>query len=103
MRLLSQMTSSMINGMPTVVFTRALQRHVSAPAESVDADTLKEALDQVFSQRPELKSYVLEEDGSVRKHITIWISGEPIKDRVQLSDCVQPEDEIYVMQALSGG
>jgi hypothetical protein len=35
--------------------------------------------------------------------VVVFVAGQRIKDPVTLSDPVSPDDEIYVMQALSGG
>jgi hypothetical protein len=50
-----------------------------------------------------LRSYVLDEQGRLRKHVTIYLDGSVITDRLRLSDPVGPQTEIYVLQALSGG
>jgi len=57
----------------------------------------------VFAGNPPLRSYVLEDDGAVRKHIAVWVDGEPLRDRQTLGDAVTADGEVYVMQALSGG
>ena len=89
--------------MPRVVFTSALQRHIEVPEHDVEAKSVGGALEAVFLKTPRLRAYILDDDGAVRKHIAIWIGGQAIQDRKTLSDEVKPEDEIYVMQALSGG
>jgi len=89
--------------MPTVAFTHTLQRHIEQPPQRVAAATVGEALGEVFDSNPKLRGYILEEDGAVRKHIAIWVSGLPLRDRVGLSDTIDGDDEVYVMQALSGG
>lgn len=86
-----------------VAFTTNLQRHVSCPTVSVKGATVREALDQVFDQNPRVRSYVLDDQGGLRKHMAIFVNGNQIKDRKQLSDPVSAADEIYIMQALSGG
>lgn len=89
--------------MPTVTFTRALERFLAAPATSVQGATLGEALGAVFAERPALRGYVLDDQGAVRRHVAIYVNGQPITDRERLGDPVAPDDEIYVFQALSGG
>ena len=89
--------------MPSVTFTKAMQRHVEAPAASVDGTTVRAALDAYFGERPAVRSYVLDEQGGLRKHITVFLNGDQITDRAGMSDPVSDGDEIYVMQALSGG
>ena len=89
--------------MAQVVITANLQRHVPCPPTTVQATTVGEALDAVFDAIPRLRGYVLDERGVLRKHMTVFVDGETIKDRVHLSDPVAADGEVYVMQALSGG
>jgi len=89
--------------MPTVSFTAALQRFLAAPSASVEGDTVGAALAAVFAARPALKGYVLDDQGAVRRHVAVYVNGEPLRDRARLSDPVGARDEIYVLQALSGG
>jgi sulfur-carrier protein len=89
--------------MPRIVFAQALQRHVQSPALDVAGDTVREALDAAFAINPRIRSYILDDQGHVRKHMTIFIDGRMIRDRTSLSETVKPESQIYVVQALSGG
>ena len=89
--------------MPTVSFTPALQRFLSVPATQVEGMTVGEALAAVFASRPALRGYVLDDQGAVRRHIAVYVNGNPVRDRETLADPVGPRDEIYVFQALSGG
>ena len=89
--------------MPKVVFTRALERFHAAPTAAVDGATVGEALAAVFAARPQLRGYVLDDQGAVRRHVAVYLNGRPITDRAGLADPVGPDDEIYVFQALSGG
>ena len=89
--------------MARVSFTANLLRHVSCPAAEVDAATVRAALDAVFATNPQLRSYVVDEHGRLRKHVNCFVNDRPVADRAHLSDAVAPDDEIYVFQALSGG
>jgi sulfur-carrier protein len=89
--------------MPRVVFTSNLQRHVACPECDVGGATVAQALAAVFAEAPQVREYVLDEQGHVRKHVAIYVDGRRIADREYLSDGVAPGSEIYVMQALSGG
>ena len=93
----------MIRPMPHVVFTPALQRHVICPPAEVEGSTVREALERVFGENPRARGYVLDEQGSLRKHMAVFIDGEAVRDRAGLSDGVGADSQIYVMQALSGG
>jgi molybdopterin converting factor small subunit len=89
--------------MPTVCFTPQLERFVAAPTVTVGGATLGEALGRVFASNPALKGYVLDDQGALRQHVAVFVNGRNAVDRTRLSDPVRPDDEIYVLQALSGG
>lgn len=89
--------------MATVSFTAALQRFRATPTTQVDAATVDAALAAVFATQPALRGYLLDDQGAVRRHVAVYVNGQPIADRTRLSDPVGPKDEIYVFQALSGG
>lgn len=89
--------------MSRVVFTSNLQRHVSCPETTVAAGTVRTALQQVFMAQPQARSYVLDEQGHLRKHVVVFVDGQRVRDREELSDPVRDSSEVYVMQALTGG
>lgn len=89
--------------MAAVVFTPNLQRHVACPATAAPGATVAEVLAAVFADNPRLETYVLDDQGALRKHMMIFVDGKQLADRVRLTDAVGPSSEIYVMQALSGG
>ena len=89
--------------MPRVVFTSNLQRHVACPESDVRGETVAQALAAVFAEAPQVRDYVLDEQGHVRKHVHIYVDGRRISDRERLSDAVTSHSEICVLQALSGG
>jgi sulfur-carrier protein len=89
--------------MPIVSFTTALTRFLAAPPARVDGGTVGEALAAVFAARPALRGYVLDDQGALRRHVAVYVGGEPVADRTGLGDRVGPNDEIYVFQALTGG
>ncbi len=89
--------------MAKVRFTSHLVRHRPAPMIEVAGTTVAEVLERGLAGDDLLKSYVLDEQGRLRKHVTIYLDGLVIGDRLRLSDPVGPQSEIYVLQALSGG
>ncbi len=89
--------------MVRVVFTPNLQRHIACPPVEVAAATVREALDAAFAGNERARSYVLDDQAALRKHMVVFVNGDRIADRIHLSDRVPENGEIYVLQALSGG
>jgi hypothetical protein len=89
--------------MPHVTFTANIQRHIACPPTDASGTTVREVLERVFAANPAARSYVLDDQGAVRKHMVVFVDGRQIIDRAAQSDRVAPGAEIYVAQALSGG
>jgi len=89
--------------MAKVVFTPNIQRHVVCPQAEAAGGSVREVLDNAFASHPQVRSYVLDEQAALRRHMTIFVDGRAIRDRVRLSDPVTTSSTVYVFQALSGG
>jgi hypothetical protein len=89
--------------MARIVFTQQLRRFTETPALDVAAATLRGALDAAFVMNPRLRSYVLDDQGHLRANVVAFIDGRRCTDRVALDDGLQPDSEVHVLQALSGG
>jgi len=90
--------------MPHLEFTSQLAQHVECPAsQRVNATSLNEALETLFAQFPDLGTYMMQEDGSLKQHIAIFIDGEMLPHGDSLDIRVSDDSEIFVMQALAGG
>jgi molybdopterin synthase sulfur carrier subunit len=90
--------------MPTVKFTYALKRFFPQLEDiPANANSLPEVFKEIETSYPGLSGYVLDETGSLRRHVNIFIDGKMINDRNKLSDSFSSNSEIYIMQALSGG
>jgi len=91
--------------MPHVNFTRHLQTFFPAlkPAEEVAGSTVREVLEELDRRYPGFALYVADETGRLRRHVNVFVGEEPICDRDALSDKVSPGDEVFILQALSGG
>ena len=89
--------------MTKVVFTANIQRHVACPEAEAAGRTVREVLENVFAENPQARGYVLDDQSALRKHMTIFVDGQIIRDRAGLTDAVAETSTIYVFQALSGG
>ena len=89
--------------MAKVIFTANIQRHVACPQAQAAGRTVREVLENVFASNSEARSYVLDDQSALRKHMAIFVDGQMIRDRARLADAVTEASTIYVFQALSGG
>ena len=89
--------------MAHVSFTDNLQKHLPCPPVSAPGETVRAVMDAVFTDNPPLRSYLLDDQGRLRKHVNIFVNDAMIADRTGLSDPVAGNDRIFVFQALSGG
>ena len=86
--------------MATVKFTYALKRFFPDLKEmNAAGNTLTEVFNEVEASYPKVRSYLLDEHGSLRGHVNIFIDGNIIEDRDGLSDRCSPNSEIDIMQA----
>lgn len=87
-----------------VHFTSALKRFVP-DLQSIDAEgtTVADVITAVETAYPGLSDYLVEENGTLRKHVHIFINDAFIRDRRKLSDGIRSGDHVHIIQALSGG
>ena len=89
--------------MATIRFTHQMARHRAIPEMEGTGADVRAVLRDAFAVDPMLGAYVLDEQGRLRKHVNIFVDGDMVTDRIKLSDPVNSNSEIYIMQALSGG
>ncbi len=89
--------------MPIIRFTQNIQRHVRCPELAVPGTTIREALENYFREHEQARGYVLDDQGKLRTHMAVFVDGKQIGDRAGLSDPVDGDAMIDVVQALSGG
>lgn len=90
--------------MAKVSFTSLLLRFFpDLKTEEVSAVNVRELITELDKKYEGLSSYLIEENGGLRQHVNIFINGNMINDRVNLSDKITSQDNINIIQALSGG
>jgi molybdopterin converting factor small subunit len=83
-----------------VVRLRAPLRDRAGGAElTVEGATVGELLVALERDRPELRGWILDERGVLRRHINVFVNGEPGAQ----DTAVAPDDRVDVLPALSGG
>lgn len=85
--------------MVRIAFTANLRRHLPCPVLHAEGETVAEALAAAFAGNPRLRGYVLDDQSRLRRHVVLYLNGQ----QARLEALLAEGDEIYVMQALSGG
>ena len=62
--------------------------------------TLAELLRNLDTDYPGIRFRMIDEQDQVRRHMRIFINGEPVKN---LAHAIGASDEVSIVQALSGG
>ena len=89
--------------MAQVHFTPWLRGLVPNGPLRVDGDTVGDALTSVFASEPQVRSYLLDDRGQLRKHVCVFADGMRLPHGVALRHPIGPDSTLHVMQALSGG
>jgi sulfur-carrier protein len=75
------------------------QRAGGRADHAVDAATVREALRALEREQPELRGWILDERGLVRRHINVFVNGEAGDEDTALGG----DDRVDVLPAISGG
>ena len=89
--------------MARVELTKHLQRFCDGADAEADGETVGQVLDHYFEGQPDVRPYVMDEHGRIRRHVVVFLNDTQLLDRANLSEPVAPDDTIHIMQALSGG
>jgi molybdopterin synthase sulfur carrier subunit len=90
--------------MPKVKFTKNLQRFIpDLESVHVEGGTVAEVVQALEQHFPGLAGYLVDDQGALREHVNIFVNQELIQDPQALNDRVEADDQVYVLQALSGG
>jgi len=68
----------------------------------VEGDTVGEALDAVFTEHEDLRARITE-DGTLRRFVNVYVSGEDIRFQQGLDTEVTDGDEVTILPAVAGG
>lgn len=69
----------------------------------VDAATVADVVREMERIAPGFAFYVCDERGRLRPHVNIFVGEERVTDRDGLTDALEPDSHVFILQALSGG
>jgi molybdopterin converting factor small subunit len=71
-----------------------------APEVEARGGTLRAVLADLEKRHPGLRFRVVDEQDRIRQHMNVWVAGRPTRS---LDAKVGPDDDVHILQALSGG
>lgn len=83
-----------------VFIPSVLRSYTDSDNVAVEGDTLADVLADLDQRFPGLRFRIVDEQGRIRRHIRFFVNGEQTFD---LGHRLADSDEIYIIQALSGG
>lgn len=95
--------------MAKVVLASQLARWIPSAADGeatvpdIAGATVGEVLDGLFARHPGLRGYVVDEQGVIRHHVAVFVDGSALPRKDRLDHPLDPQSELHVLQALSGG
>lgn len=85
--------------MPRVTLPALLGERAGVDVLEIEGSDLGDVLTQLERRCPELAGWILDEQGALRRHVSVFVNGE----RIPLETEVKAGDEIRVLPAISGG
>lgn len=70
---------------------------------SVDAKTVGDALEQLFSKHDRLRQQLMSSDGKLRSFVNVYINEDDARDKQGMATPVKDGDTIIVVPAIAGG
>jgi sulfur-carrier protein len=92
--------------MPRVEMTQHLYRffpQLKNHEITVPAGSVAELITAINEIAPGFTDYVLDEHGTLRRHVNVSINNTLVIDKVKLSDRIPENATVYIFQSLSGG
>jgi sulfur-carrier protein len=74
-----------------------------ATEAQLDGETVQEILDGLFDRFGELRERISDEDGSLRRFVNVYVSGEDIRFLEGLRTPVPDGAELTILPAVAGG
>lgn len=65
----------------------------------LEGDTVAEVLRALEREHPDVRGWILDEQGNIREHINVFVNKEYGREETALG----PDDRVHVLPAISGG
>jgi molybdopterin converting factor small subunit/photosystem II stability/assembly factor-like uncharacterized protein len=82
-----------------VILRAPLKDRVGGSEVSIDGSTVSEVISKLEQDNPAILGWVLDEQGSIRPHVNVFLNGEKTDENASVSE----RDDIQIIHAISGG
>jgi sulfur-carrier protein len=65
--------------------------------------TIGESLESLWNERSALRDRILNEQGEIRQHVNIFYLGQDVRRLNGLETPIEPDAELHIFNAVSGG
>ena len=90
--------------MSILILPSSLTRFTKGKKEiHTEASTIREALNEIFLDYPELKNSIIDDKGNIRRFVNIYISEKDIRFIENQDSKLKKGDEITIITAVAGG
>ena len=90
--------------MATVRIPGSLRQQVGgAAALEVDGATVRDVLEKLAADHPGIRGRLLDDGGSLRRFVNVFVDDEDIRHRDGLHTPVEPGQRVSILPAVAGG
>ena len=73
------------------------------PQADIEAGNIKETIDTLESLYPGMKERLLDEAGTLRYFVNVYLNGEDVRFLQELNTATKDGDEVSIVPAVAGG
>jgi len=90
--------------MATIIIPTPLRKFTNQQSKiSVEGNTIKEALDDLTLNYPDVKRNLIDENGKIRGFVNIFIEDEDIRSLKEEETTIEKNSTISIIPAIAGG
>ena len=90
--------------MATIIIPTPLRKFTGNTAKvNVQASNIREAVEQVGTEFPDIKKHLLDEQGRIRTFVNVFVGSDDIRDLEQENTALQAESIVSIVPAIAGG
>lgn len=88
----------------TILIPTVLRQHTGdRAAVPVEGKTVGEALKNLVSQHPGLKTHLFSDNGKIRSFVNVFVNEDDIRQKGDMKAPVKSGDEVSIVPSIAGG